>query len=326
MSNFGGKFSAFEKDFRKRFMPLAKRMTKLEKRINKLIVKAMSNAKLSTAYWNGLKREMNILYKEMNVVFDLWAKKEIPARYRRSIFQMQKRIGANKLVLDKAKKTAIQVVKSTASNQIMRGLYTSSVESFLSASLTGRQNLRNLFITTQQTLVQESFVNVAVGTGFEMGDLRQAKSLLTSIFSSPAWEMVEQNRFVQAGKFKYKPSYYAELVARTKFHQANSQAALVTAQNHDTDLMQVSSHNTSTKICVPFEGKIFSISGRDRRFPPLTDSPPFHPNCLHLDFPTFVSALEVQGTLESFSAFSKDKITRPPVPSGFVPAGERVLV
>ena len=325
MSNFGGQFSIFEKDFRKRFAPLGKRMAKLEKKINRLVIRAMSNARLSTVYWNGLKREMNILYAEMNGVFDLWSKKQIPLRYRKSIREIQLRIGANKAILDKAKKGAAQVVRSTASNQIMRGLYTSSVESFLTSSIAGRQNLRNLFIATQQTLVEESLVNVAVGAGFEMGDLRQAKRLLTSIFQSPAWNVVKNNQFVQAGRFKYKPSYYAELVARTKFHQAHSQAALVQANNHGTDLVQVSSHNTTTKICMDFEGKIFSIRGGSKLFPPLTDSPPYHPNCLHLEFPTFQSALETLGQTESFSAFSKGEISRPPVPSGFVPVGDRVL-
>ncbi len=138
--------------------------------------------------------------------------------------------------------------------------------------------------------------------------------------------MTEEKHFVQAGNRKFSPSYYAELVARTKFHEAHSIAAVSQAGNYGTDLLQVSSHNTPTAICVPFEGKIFAVGGGDKRFPPLSDTPPYHPNCLHLLFPTFVEAMEVQGTLDSFSAFSRGKISRPPVPAGFVPVGQRVLV
>ncbi|MBA7557934.1 hypothetical protein ES705_50717 [subsurface metagenome] len=156
-----------------------------------------------------------------------------------------------------------------------------------------------------------------------MGDLREAKDMLAAIFESPQWDIVNKKWYVQAGRYKYKPSYYAELVARTKFHQAQSQAALMQAANYETDLIQVSSHNTTTELCMPFEGKIFTISGKDKRFPPLTESPPYHPNCLHLLFPAFESGLQAQGTLESFSSFSKGEISRPPVPSSFIPVKER---
>jgi len=316
---------AFEAEVKQAYLPLTKRLTKVERQINKLIIRAMSNAKISTVYWNGVKTELNYLYAKMNKIFRNWAIKEIPVGYKRNIALIQKRINASKTILNQAQKTASQLLSSNASKQIVNGLYRSSIDSFLSSSMAGRRNIRNLFIQTQQKLVQESLVNVAVSTGFEMGNLEEAKSLLTTIFKSPAWDIVNTNRFVQAGKFRYKPSYYAEMVARTKFHQAQSQAALVQANNYSTDLMQVSSHNTLTRICIPYEGKIYSISGNDKRFPALFDTPPYHPNCLHLLFPTFETAMEVQGTLESFSAFSKGKISRPPVPSGFVPVGDRVL-
>ncbi|GAG70788.1 unnamed protein product, partial [marine sediment metagenome] len=136
-----------------------------------------------------------------------------------------------------------------------------------------------------------------VGAGFEMGNLREAKTLLKAMFESPAWKMVDERHFIQAGKFKYRPHYYAEMVARTKFHQAHSQATLVQAQNYGTDLVEVSSHNTTTKICIPFEGNIYSIKGTHPVFPPLTDTAPFHPNCLHLIYPTFESGLIAQGIL-----------------------------
>jgi len=314
---------AFEAEVKQAYLPITKRLTKIEGQINRSIIRAMSNAKISTVYWNKINTELNYLYAKMNKTFRNWAINEIPIGYKRSIVGIQKRIKASRVMLNQAQKTATELLSSNASKQIINGLYRSSVDSFLSASMAGRKNIKNLFIQTQQKLVQESLVNVAVSTGFEMGNLEEAKSLLTSIFKSPAWDIVNTNRFVQAGKFRYKPSYYAEMVARTKFHQAQSQAALVQANNHSTDLMQVSSHNTLTRICIPYEGKIYSISGNDKRFPALFDTPPYHPNCLHLLFPTFETAMEVQGTLKSFSDFSKGKIDRPPVPSGFIPVDKR---
>ncbi len=314
---------SFERDLKARYLPLTKNLTVIENKIQKLMIRAMANAKISTAYWTVMRRELDILYVRMNSIFNSWAP-YFKAAYAQSIKDIHKRIASMKTVLNLARQTVPELLAGNASRQIMAGLYSSSVDSFLTAIAAGRQNLRNLFIRTQQVLVEESLINVAVGRGFEMGDLREAKDMLAAIFESPQWDIVNKRWYVQAGRYKYKPSYYAELVARTKFHQAQSQAALMQAANYDTDLIQVSSHNTTTEICMPFEGKIFSVSGKDKRFPPLTESPPYHPNCLHLLFPAFESGLQAQGTLESFSAFSKGEIDKPPVPSAFIPVKERV--
>jgi len=315
--------NAFERDLKARYLPLTKKMTSIENEIQQLMIRSMANAKISTVYWDAMTRELDILYRKMNTIFASHSQ-YVKAAYAQSITDINKRIRAMKTILNTARKSVPELLAGNASRQIVTGLYSGGVDSFLTASAAGRQNLKNLFIMTQQKLVEESLINVAVGTGFEMGDLREAQEMLSFVFESPQWDIVNKKWYVQAGKYKYKPSYYAELVARTKFHQAHSQAALMQAANYDTDLIQISSHNTTTEICMEFEGKIFSVSGKDKRFPPLTESPPYHPNCLHLMFPTFVSGMQAQGTLESFSAFSKGEISRPPVPSSYVPIKERV--
>ena len=315
--------NAFERDLKARYLPLTKKMTSIENEIQQLMIRSMANAKISTVYWDAMTRELDILYRKMNTIFASHSQ-YVKAAYAQSITDISKRIRAMKTILNTARKSVPELLAGNASRQIVTGLYSGGVDSFLTASAAGRQNLKNLFIMTQQKLVEESLINVAVGTGFEMGDLREAQEMLSFVFESPQWDIVNKKWYVQAGKYKYKPSYYAELVARTKFHQAHSQAALMQAANYDTDLIQISSHNTTTEICMEFEGKIFSVSGKDKRFPPLTESPPYHPNCLHLMFPTFVSGMQAQGTLESFSAFSKGEISRPPVPSSYIPIKERV--
>ena len=287
--------AVFEADFRKRYLPLAKKLKKVEDDIYTLMIKSMSNAKMSSSYWNIQKIKLNALYKEMNILFADWAKINIPRRYVRSLKLIAQIISATEAIIDIGKKSLTGLLATNASTQIVFGLYNSAIESFLSSSLSGSRILRNLFIASQQTLVDESLVNIAVATGFEMGNLRQAKTLLKAIFESPGWATIEKHHFVQAGSRKYTAHYYAEMVARTKFHQAHSQATLVQSYNYGTDLVEISSHNTTTAICIPFEGNIYSIRGGHPVFPPLIDSPPFHPNCLHLMYPTFESGLIVQG-------------------------------
>ena len=326
MSNFGGPNSQFEIDLRTRLKPLYSRMDRLEIKLQNLINESIRNANRSITYWNTVTREIDDIYLQMNKVFASWSETSIPWRYRRSISLLQSRIENSKAILNIAKRGIVDLLNSRISTQIMHSLYTSAIESFANASLLGRRNLYNLIRLTQQNLIKESLINLTVGTGFDLGDLRKAAKTIESQLWSRLMTQVENKQFVQAGRYHYTPRYYSELVARTKFHEAHSNAARTQCANYNTDLIQVSTHNTKTEVCQDFEGKIFSISGKDLRFPPLTWSPPYHPNCLHLEFPTFESAMVQQGSLDSFSAFSLGNIDRPPLPSGFIPLAKRIAV
>jgi len=277
-------------------------------------------------YWNKVRRKLTALYREMNKVFSVWSKDQIPIVYRRSMRLIDARIKSLKSIAEIGKKGFLEVLNTRASSQIVQNLYRSASEAFLDASIMGRKNMFTLSRLTQQTLINESLIDITVAQGMELGNLRTAANALTGQLWGELYSKAKEKQFVQAGKMRYQPKTYAELVARTKFIEAHSQAALVTAANYETDLVQISTHNTNCNECIDFEGKIFSVSGKSKMFPPLYTIPPYHPRCLHLMFPTFISMMEVQGTLKSFSAFSKGEISRPPIPASFIPAAERVLV
>lgn len=80
---------------------------------------------------------------------------------------------------------------------------------------------------------------------------------------------------------------YAEMVARTTTREATNQATIDQLQDLGYDLVRMSSHATACAVCIPLEGRVYSISGLDKRFPALSVAmpPPYmtvHPNCLHV--------------------------------------------
>lgn len=323
MSNFGGKNSNFEKDFHLRFRGLQKSLIRVENNLQLILLDMMTTPKRTARYWQGVYTSINKEYATLTKKFDVWARKEIPGRYRRSLRQMQQRINNIKQITNTPNKTYLELLRSTAVRQNQQALYRDALNSWASAISAGRGNVVRLTRATQQAVLTEGLIDFTIGEGLARGDLRKGIQALTGQLTDPLLNMVKNKQFVQAGRYKYKASYYAELVGRTKFHDAHSVAALTQANNFNTDLVQVSSHNTTTKICQPFEAKIFSVSGRDKRFPALTETPPFHPNCLHLIFPTFLSGLEASNELNQFSAFSLGKANRPPSPQGFIPIDDR---
>lgn len=315
-----GPKTAFEADFEKKFISLKTKLTKIENKIYRVMNQSLINPHSSKSYWNAVRKELDVLYKQMDIVFIEWSSKNIPERFSKSIRNMMAYINKNKIIVEQASRSYAGLMNTNAMKNVSSILYEDAVVSFLSASSNGKRNMYRLTRLTQQKLIDEGLINLTVAEAAEAGNL----SLASGKLHLQLVNALGDKHFVQAGKMKYKASYYAEMVARTKFHDAQAQAALATASNYETDLIQVSSHNTTTRICMPFEGKIFSISGKDKRFPPLTDTSPFHTNCLHNMYPYFESAMEATGTTQAWSDFSMGTTSKPPGMGSFIPLDERI--
>jgi hypothetical protein len=88
---------------------------------------------------------------------------------------------------------------------------------------------------------------------------------------------------------KYRLESYAELVARTTTREATNTATTSTGEQLGYDLVKFSTHYPTCEVCAPIQGRVFSISGKDTRFPALSEVPGFdkgfktiHPNCRHV--------------------------------------------
>ena len=321
----GGPQSGSEKAFRSSFSTLRTSLNKHTKNINDIMNKALAAPHRSNIYWAGVKRSLDIEYAALYAVYDKWAGVNIPIAYKGALTSINKQISQMGNVAAKASKTVTQLMAGQAAQQITGALYRDAMASWLSGLTAGKSNMYRLGRMTQQAVVEEWLLDKSVAQAIESGNLRNFTNILAK--NSPQYNNLLNahlnNRYIQAGSKKFDPEYYAEMVSRVKFHEAQSSASLAQAVNYDTDLMLVSSHNTESEICQEFEGKIFSISGKDKRFPPLTKMSPFHVNCLHLMFPQFESALEASGSLDGFSDFSKNKTDKPPAPASFVPVSDR---
>jgi len=93
---------------------------------------------------------------------------------------------------------------------------------------------------------------------------------------------------------KYKPTGYIKMVARTEMRRLQTAATIDRCGQYDNDLVQISSHDNPCLICMPFEGQIYSISGKHPTYEKLMDSPPYHPNCEHTLNPTTDTAIKIE--------------------------------
>jgi hypothetical protein len=88
---------------------------------------------------------------------------------------------------------------------------------------------------------------------------------------------------------------YSEMATRTTTREAMSAGTRNRMLETGQDLVTISSHGTTTEICIPYEGETFSISGKTEGYDVLDTWPPFHPNCLHVATP---GGADLQDTLD----------------------------
>jgi hypothetical protein len=128
---------------------------------------------------------------------------------------------------------------------------------------------------------------------------------------------------VDAGGRRWGLGEYAEMAARTTTAEAVSQGTLGRLEEGGLDLVAITSHPHQADVCTPFDGKTFSRSGTDARYPPLTSTPPFHPRCRHRLAPAATNLDDYEAKLAQAAREQQPAPTAAPAPARQTP-GERV--
>lgn len=83
-------------------------------------------------------------------------------------------------------------------------------------------------------------------------------------------------------------SAYSEMLARSIVAETQNTCVKNVMKEHGKDLIKMTEHFTSCPLCATYEGRVYSISGKDERFPSLKSVPGFssgyntiHPRCRH---------------------------------------------
>jgi hypothetical protein len=79
----------------------------------------------------------------------------------------------------------------------------------------------------------------------------------------------------------WRPDTYSAMYSRTRSRELEDEINETEIINNDLDVVQVTNANTTTPICLQYERKIFSLTGKTPELPILQIRPPFHPNCRH---------------------------------------------
>jgi len=106
---------------------------------------------------------------------------------------------------------------------------------------------------------------------------------------------------------------YTEMVARTTTMEAHLQGTANRLVEQGHDLIKVSTHYGACPLCVPWQGKILSITGKTEGYPTLEEAKAaglFHPNCRHayglyIDLDKEIEELEAEDTFTPAKTISE---------------------
>jgi hypothetical protein len=302
---------------------LLKRLDRAEKKLTDIANIIATTKETTKTFWNSLSRQSREAYEEARIVYADWNKSEIPYFYRENIRKQIKRIKALKFEpTNNVKYTTF--INKRVNKRTVKDILEDSLTSFLDGTVRGEKKLNRLMGLTQQLNIAEKKLNITIAEGLaEKGTVRGAKLKLRNELLKDALDKEFITIINKNGKpINYKIDTYAEMVARTKITQAQSDGTVNLAKAYDSDLVQVSSHNTETAFDAQFEGKVFSLSGKDKDFPKAGFLPPFHPNCIHT-LSIYFKEAHSNSENKAISDFSLNKTEIHPTRKSQIPISQR---
>jgi len=139
----------------------------------------------------------------------------------------------------------------------------------------------------RRTILKETAVTVAAG----LGPRAQA------ITARRALEREGLTSFIDKRGARWGLDNYSSMAIQTTTRSAATEATVREMNENGRDLISISKHVGSCDVCKPFEGKTYSLSGKDPRYPKAIVLPPFHGRCRHVAFPATATFEDIEREL-----------------------------
>ena len=186
--------------------------------------------------------DINKILREIEVETDNFSRNKIAETYQASRADVFRALAINApQTLAGVDKRAIRELKNTFDNRIYDGI---------------SQVKRNINKTVQK---------IAIAQKISGGKTSEKVSEAVKILNS-------QNIFVFEDRLgrSYNLASYAKMAINTVQTSAVNKATFTACESIENDLVKMSSHITSCPLCAMYQGRIYSISGKDKRYPAMS--------------------------------------------------------
>lgn len=249
---------------------LLRRLIALYQQAQKELLANYDNA---TDFSQARRRELLIqtetILKELGVKTGEWLEIAVADQYRRGIEDTIKQLSSLNVGINKT------TTFSTIDKQAVAALLSETQEAFAMSLTTVGQSARRAV---------SAAVKEAIKQDLAMGRVKGSTRLETSRDIKARLKADGITALRDRSGREWKLDRYADMLARTKLVEARNTGLMNKMLANGYDLVQVSRHNSDHDKCRKWEGKIVSISGRSKKYPPLSAAIAdglLHPNCEH---------------------------------------------
>ncbi|MCK6381885.1 MAG: phage minor capsid protein [Leptospiraceae bacterium] len=256
----------------------------------------------------------------MNKIFSTYTKEQIPIAYEAGVLfgkselkslgfkvsQGQRDVKAIdrlirdmrndfKIAIDQGKERFITYIEFSKQGKITESQISQAVGKGYLTKGTGKESKKLLgklfketeFKTLDETALEKSIARRLMGENRRLDRLNitdEFRNLLKEKFE----KTLKEKKFLQiydknGDIITFQIDKYSDLVSRTRLGDAQVAGTIKIGNENGISEYQVTDHNTTTKICIPFEGKIYTTNPSNKKFEMLTDrtTPLYHVNCKH---------------------------------------------
>lgn len=233
-----------------------------EKNLIEIIANKKVKGNATTFYQEMLKQVQQEILK-LQIYHTQWATDITKQLYEQAYIEAIEMLGISEESLTQLHRDAIEVIASNLVNSLNQA-----------TNLVGRQiedNIRQIGLSS-------------TATKFATGQtLRQMRKQLAIKLLDEGLTAIKDKR----GR-NISISAYSEMLARSIVAETQNTCVKNIMKEHNRDLVKMTEHYTSCPLCTTYEGRVYSISGTDSRFPSLQSIPGFrdgynniHPRCRH---------------------------------------------
>jgi hypothetical protein len=233
-------------------------------------------------YANTILQQVQAQLIELGEQSKKYAETEIPREYQDNLNDVYRYFQRNHLqmrppaLFARIHTDAINVIAHEMQYQIEQGI-----------AQVGRQ-IRRYVDSAQDNVLRMAGLQ-ATGEKFASGStVLQMKNDLVRRLQDEGFMTVQYG----SGKNAYQVpiDVYAQMVARSTTREAGNTARFNQLTENGYDLVTITAHTPTCSICAQYENRVYSISGRDKRFPKLSVAigeqyANIHPNCRHVFVP-----------------------------------------
>ena len=230
-------------------------------------------------YYNSVLKQLEKLMKQLEAETGQYISTEIPKQYKKALDDTYAYFKRNNLQMKRPDmfshihSDAVSELANEMRYHINQGI-----------SIAGRRVMRYLDTAKDNALRQAGLRSAALkaAAGQTVADMQ--KDLMQRL-ANDGFLTVQYG----TGKRAYQVGLdsYAAMVARSTTREAGNLARENQLTENGYDLMMMTEYYPTCEACAVLQGRVYSISGRDKRFPPLSRAFPsgyrnVHPNCRHV--------------------------------------------